>query len=96
MSEEEVHQTVIRILKGHITSPQLRIFLFGSRASGRPSPRSDYDVAVDTGVPMDWSVMARIRGDLEDSGIPVRVDVIDLSACSPAFKSIALDGARPW
>ena len=54
------------------------------------------DVAVDAGHPVEWSAMAQIRADLEDSDIPVRVDVVDLATCSGAFKSVALQGARAW
>ena len=96
MSEGEIHGAILSILKRHIRSANLRVFLFGSRATGRATPRSDYDVAVDTGRPVDWSVMARIRSDLEDSDLPVRVDVVDFSTCSPAFKAVALEGALAW
>jgi len=96
MTDEEIHSVVLGVLKRHIRSSGLRVFLFGSRATGHATPRSDYDVAVDAGHPVDWAAMARIRGDLEDSDIPVRVDVVDLSTCSPTFKTVALQGALSW
>ena len=96
MTDEEIHSVVLSILRRHIPFADFHVFLFGSRATGHATPRSDYDVALDAGRPVDWSVMTRIRGDLEDSDIPVRVDVVDLSSCSPAFKTVALQGALAW
>ena len=96
MSDEDTQRIVLRILARYIHSANLKVLLFGSLATVRASPRSDYDVGIDAGTPVDWSAMAQIRADLEDSDIPVRVDVVDLAACSDAFKSVALQGALAW
>jgi predicted nucleotidyltransferase len=96
MPEEEIHKTILEILRRYIHSVPLKIYLFGSRATGSATPRSDYDIALDAGRPVNWSTMAQIRADLEDSNIPVRVDVVDLETCTETFKSVALQGAKAW
>ena len=50
------------------------VILFGSRAMGTASPRSDIDLAT-TGV-VDRYALGRLKLDLEDLDIPQRCDVV--------------------
>jgi predicted nucleotidyltransferase len=95
-SEEEIRRSIVSIIRRHLPSPRLKIYLFGSRATGAAAPSSDYDIALDMGAPIDWAALGKIRCDLSDSMIPVRVDVVDLTACSPAFSSLTLREAQAW
>lgn len=54
-----------------------RLCLFGSRARGEASERSDIDLAMIAAERLPGDLLARIRESLEDAPIPFRVDVVD-------------------
>jgi predicted nucleotidyltransferase len=57
----------------------VRVFLFGSRALGTGRPTSDIDLALLSDDPLPADLVARLKGEFEESTIPYTVDVIDLS-----------------
>lgn len=67
--------------------PGVSVFAFGSRVTGRAKQHSDLDLGLEAQRAMDWQQMARLREAFEESNLPIRVDVIDWAACSPAFKA---------
>ena len=71
--------------------PRVRIFLFGSRASGHGHPRSDIDLGVDLGRPVPPELMARLRDAFDALPILQRVDLVDFAAADPEFKQVALE-----
>lgn len=70
-------------------SPYVRIFLFGSRASGRSIDRSDFDVGIDVGRPVPAAIMERVRDAFDQLPILQKVDVVDFSVADPEFARIA-------
>ena len=75
---------ITEILRQTLRDTPCQVHLFGSRAAGRDTSVSDFDVAV-------WSesdverMLSLARERLADSNIPFKVDVVDLRATSPAF-----------
>ena len=72
------------------------VYFFGSRAKGTERSTSDVDVAfLPKGqLPHHW--LSLLRFQLEESTIPYKVDLIDLSKVSSNFKAQALMGAIIW
>lgn len=81
-----IRETVAR----HISRRHYRLYLFGSRVQGHATDRSDYDLGIQADGALPLSTMARIREDLEEIPILQRIDLVDLSAASPAFVKNAL------
>ena len=96
MTPDRVRTEIVAIIRRYIPSGQLQIRLFGSRAAGTFTPVSDFDVALDMGKRIDGAILEQIRGDLEDSNIPYRVDIVDLACTTPTFRSVAMADAIPW
>ena len=97
MTEAELQHAVVRIIRTHLgTSPALRIVLFGSRATGRHTPRSDYDIGIDAATPIPLDAFARIRADIEALPVLHKIDVVDLCRASAAFREEALAVAKEW
>jgi len=96
MSSDQVRAEIVAAIRRYIPSSRLQIRLYGSRAAGTFTPVSDFDVALDMGSRIDGSILERIRGDLEDSHIPYRVDIVDLASTTPAFRTLAMADAIPW
>ena len=85
-----------RIVGKLLGSQRARLFLFGSRARGKARRASDIDVAVLPEAPLRPGTLALVREALEESDIPYRVEVIDLSAASEAFRRKILAEGIPW
>lgn len=66
---------VAEVLKGR----RDRLYLFGSRAGGEATARSDYGLAVWADPPLDLATLARAREALEDLAILQQVDLVGLS-----------------
>ena len=72
------------------SEPWMKVFIFGSRATGRSVTRSDIDLGIDLGHPIAPEVLAAIRDAFDDLPILQRVDVVDFSSVDGTFKTVAL------
>jgi uncharacterized protein len=80
-------ETVRAILARHLPRG-VRVYAFGSRASGRPKPTSDLDLALDGAAPITIAEMAELREAFDESPLPWKVDLIDMASVSAAFSAI--------
>lgn len=83
-----VLECVRRLVLSELEPWPVRVWLFGSWARGRQRRSSDIDVAVWPVRPLPADVLPKLRERLEESDVPYRVDVVDLSAVDPAFRSV--------
>lgn len=67
---------VVDILRANLPR-RSKIWVFGSRATGRAKRYSDLDLAIDAGRPLTLDEMARLAELFSDSDLPYKVDVID-------------------
>ena len=94
-AREDLEQ-VRRIVLGVLAAQPARLFLFGSRARGEAGPRSDIDIAVLPQSPLVEGTLARMREALEESTVPYRVDVVDLTEADETFRRRVLAEGVPW
>jgi predicted nucleotidyltransferase len=88
---EEVRRIVVEGLRAQ----QAAVYLFGSYARRDASPHSDIDVAVESSAPLSAGTLARIRERLEESWVPYRVELVDLTRVGDAFrKRVLVEGVR--
>lgn len=76
---------LLPMLKRHV--PGASVWAFGSRVKGTAHKFSDLDIAIDAGRPLGLATLALLEQDLADSDLPIKVDVVDLAAVSPAFRA---------
>lgn len=89
---QEARRLVVKML-----GPQhARLFLFGSRARGDSRRGSDIDIALLPEVPLPPGTLAHLREALEESHIPYRVEIVDLSTTTETFRRKVLAEAIPW
>lgn len=83
------------IVRTFLPKNAYRVFLFGSRTSPRHHPYSDIDIGLEgtDRVPLD--VMAQLVEALEESDLPVKVDVVDFSRVTAEFARIARQTIQP-
>ena len=84
------------ILEEHLRGHTVDVYLFGSRARGDQRVWSDVDIAVDPQGPMPEETLVNLRGALEESSVPLFVDVVDLRRVTPAFRNRVLSEGKRW
>ena len=89
---ERVRELVVSSLERY----DVRVYLFGSHATGGVHDASDVDVAVDVLEPLPPGVLARVREALEESTIPYRVEVVDLRDAGAEFRERVLREGIEW
>ena len=79
-------ETVKRILAEHLPGCEVRAF--GSHATWTAKDYSDLDLAVVGNGPIDSRALARLKAGLEESDLPMRVDVLDWHSTSESFREV--------
>jgi len=72
------------------SEPWVRMFLFGSQATGRAGSRSDIDLGIDLGHAIAPKVLAALRDAFDELPIMQKVDLVDFSGVDEAFKAVAV------
>ncbi len=76
------------------SEPQVYVFVFGSRASGRAGSRSDVDVGIDLRHAIAPEMLAALREAFDELPIMQKVDVVDFFGVDEVFKAVALQQTR--
>jgi predicted nucleotidyltransferase len=88
---EKYREIIVPIILKHL--PNAKIILYGSRARKQERSGSDIDVAIDIGKPIESHTMAMIRGDVEESNLPIPFDIVDFHSLSEDMvEAIKKDG----
>ena len=87
--QDTLVQKVASIIKTYLPVGVYSLFLFGSRATLRAHRYADIDIGIEGKQTIPFEVMARITGALEESDLPVRVDVVDFAKVTPEFARLA-------
>jgi predicted nucleotidyltransferase len=82
------------ILDSHV--PEVDVWAFGSRATGKAKRYSDLDIALMSEQRMTFSALAALEAAFEDSDLPFKVDVVEIARVAPAFRSIIEATAVPF
>jgi len=79
---------LLKIIHPYI--PKCTIYLFGSRAQDTEKAGSDVDIAIDAGSIIKHKIILNILNDIDDTTIPMKVDIIDLQNVKENFKKEVL------
>ncbi len=91
---ENEHWSILRnLLIQPLTESGCAVFIFGSRARGDYKPFSDLDILVEGDATS--SLLSSISEKLEESTLPVRVDLVSSSDLADTYKpSVERDKVR--
>ena len=95
-ARERAKIKIRRIVLRALGSRRAQVLLVGSSARGDAFRRSDIDVAIDPIDPIPDLVFSQIRNALDESEIPYRVDVFDLSRLDDRYRASLMEGALSW
>jgi len=75
----EHRDMVLAILREYLPE-DAKVWVFGSRATGRARRGSDLDLAIDIGQALSPDTETKLRFAFEDSDLPWTVDIVDMFA----------------
>jgi len=84
------------IILSRLQDHPVKVYLFGSHATGRAAPASDIDVAILPEGSLPTGLLSRVREEIENSNVPYRVDLVDLSQTDEAFRRRVLNEGIRW
>ena len=96
MTSEETKKEIKKIVFRHISSKEYKVFLYGSRVNGKARKWSDYDVGILGGKPVPTMVKFEMEDELENSDLPVVVEVVDFYNIDDKFKQLAMQKVERW
>ncbi len=85
----EAQRIALAVVRQHVPDPAYRVFLFGSRATGRARARSDVDIGIEGPAPLPYETLAAIRGELEEAHTLYSIDVVDFARVPAKFREVA-------
>jgi len=91
---EKYKRMLLDIIEHHV--PACRVYLFGSRATGTGREGADVDVAIDCGDKIHRDIVLKIIGDVDESDLPVFVDIVDLQNVSSEMQEQILKEGVIW
>jgi type I restriction enzyme S subunit len=84
---KEHRRVVLDILDAHL--PQdAKVWVFGSRATGRARRYSDLDLVIDAGRRLPLDEIGLLAEVFSDSDLPYRVDIVDWQAIGLEFRRL--------
>jgi hypothetical protein len=87
---------IVEILRRALDGSPCSVWLFGSRATGRATAVSDFDLAVSAEGEIG-SALTRAREEIEESTIPFLVDLVDLREATAALiEQVKRKGVLLW
>jgi len=94
LSSKEVEKAIINAVKKHNPSSHYRVFLFGSRVSGKETNRSDFDVGYESDEPLPTKNLFGITDEIDEIPILQKIEFVDFSTVSEDFKKIAKENMK--
>lgn len=82
---------IVREILGRLV-PDRDVWVFGSRAGGRPKPYSDLDLAILGSQPLSIGLLGELSEAFSASDLPFRVDLVDGNALTDEFRRIVEAG----
>jgi predicted nucleotidyltransferase len=79
-------QSLRGLIANYTKDYPVRVYLFGSRATGKAHKLSDVDLAILSIQPLPVGFIANLREKIEESTIPYKVDLVDLSQVDDTFR----------
>ena len=94
MREEDVLKLIKQVLSKYLDLKKYKVFLFGSRATGSATKRSDFDIGIIGEESIPAKTFIEIQEELDNLPIFQEIELVDFSKVPDRFKSIALRNVK--
>jgi len=92
--DEKTKQKIIAVISALM--PDVKIYLFGSRARGTNGPRADIDIALDGGKRLEIEDVDEIKSMFRESNIIYHIDVLDFHQVTDAMRESIIKDRIIW
>lgn len=82
---EEEYLTILKDILRTTLPNHANVWIFGSRASGKPKKFSDIDLAIDMGAAIPLDLQVKLEEEFTESSLPYKVDFVDIHRISEDF-----------
>lgn len=82
------HLGLVRAILARHLSTEVKVWVFGSRATGGAKRFSDLDLALQGAQALPQGVLRDLAESFDDSDLPWKVDVLDWAETGAAFRQI--------
>ena len=82
--EEDYKRKIIGLIS--VFLPDTKIYIFGSRATGKHRESSDVDIALDNKQKIHRHTISQIKDAIKAIDMPYGIDVVDLNSVSEVLK----------
>ena len=93
--QKDLHK-LRRIVFSSFKPGQAQVYLFGSWATGKTHRGSDIDLAILPKRAIRPEILSLLREKIEESDIPYRVEVLDLTQTDRKFREMVLKEGLLW
>ena len=80
------HLKIIRKILNKYLPKDVKVWVFGSRAKWTTKKSSDLDLALEGKGQINYQTIIQLQCDFEESDLPYKVDLIDISTISEEFR----------
>jgi len=94
MLDEQYQKKIVGLIAALL--PDVKIYLFGSRAREKNHERSDIDIALVADQKLDIAVIGEVREVVNATNIPYKIDVVDFHRVYPAMQEMILKEGVLW
>ncbi|MGC4377217.1 nucleotidyltransferase domain-containing protein [Fictibacillus sp. Mic-4] len=95
-NRDKILEEVKRIVFSCLQNTEAVVYLFGSWARKQERPTSDIDIAVSYTSCLPDGTLTRLRLELEESTIPYRVEIVDLTYSDEQFRNKVKEEGIKW
>ena len=67
-------------------APALKVWMFGSRATGTAKRFSDLDIALEGEAPVAYHTISKLKHAFSESDLAIKVDVVDWNSLDQDFR----------
>ncbi|MCK5098387.1 MAG: nucleotidyltransferase domain-containing protein [Desulfobacteraceae bacterium] len=93
----EKYMSMLReIILSKIDTEKVMVFVFGSRVFDRHPSRADVDIGLLTDDKLPIHLFHKIQNAVDDSIIPLEIDLVDFTRANTSFKETALKDIVIW
>ena len=82
-----------KIIQPILAKYPYQFYAYGSRVKNQAKKYSDLDLCYQEQIP--WNILSRIKGELEGSNLPFKVDLVYWEWMSPEFQKLISQDLTP-